>query len=39
MISGKNTVLWRVMCSVVSISDVSEEPAVPNYTGRYTITS
>lgn len=39
MVSGKNTVFWCVMCSVVSINDVSEDPAVPNYTGRFTIMS
>jgi len=39
VVSGKNTVFWCVMCSVVGIDDVSEEPSVPNYTGRFTIMS
>ena len=39
VVSGKNTVFWCVMYSVVGMNDFSEDPAVPNYTGRFTIIS
>lgn len=39
VVSGKNTVFWYVTYSVVGINDVSEEPAVPNYIGRFTVMS
>jgi len=39
VVSGKNTVFWCVMCSVVCINDVPEDPAVSNYRGRFTIMS